>query len=202
MSSLEGRFFMKISQTLLVAAIVESLSAPWRAAATRSPLRRIRPSATAPGAPDVKAPATPATRRRPPRPAAKHACKGKNDCKGQGGCKSDKNSCKGQNACKGQAAARRPELDARNELRKRILTLRSSKLFLACHGASDVGFTLFFFGDFSSPVTASTSSRVDGSSTRESFLASDLGIGLGLRTVHYTHILEHAPPSIGVEILS
>ena len=34
------------------------------------------------------------------------------------------------------------------------------------------------------------------------FSLGNLGIGLGLRTVHYKHILEHQPPVDWFEILS
>ena len=113
--------------------------------------------------------------------AAKHACKGMNACKGLGGCKTGDNGCAGKNSCKGKggcavpvAEGRASEVGARGRERP------------ADHG--DRG---------GSPPRSRRTLR-----QMNRFGLPDLGIGIGLRTVHFGEILSSRPAVDWFEVIS
>ncbi len=133
-------------------------------------------------------------------------CAGKNSCKGKGGCASAdvKHSCKGMNSCKGQggcksgdARMRRQELlQGQGRLRGSRRRRRPNSIGLPRGSRNGPWPPRPFFTVSIRPMTRHTSS------SRNRWGFPDLGIGIGLRTVHYAHILETRPKVDFFEILS
>ena len=116
--------------------------------------------------------------------AAKHDCTGKNACKGQGGCKSGDAGCAGKNSCKGKGGCAVPV--------KPITWARSDKAACRARAAARA--------DRLSPLDPGRGCRerpLPDSVSRGRFVVTataamsnrwnlpDLGIGVGLRTVHF-----------------
>ncbi len=114
-------------------------------------------------------------------------CAGKNSCKGKGGCASKeyKHDCAGKNACKGQGQGGKNDCKGKSGLR------RSS--------GSAEGFVTRQSTEGRRPARLSSNSN---GHPMNRFNFPDLGIGVGLRTVHFGHILGSQPDVDWFEALS
>ena len=107
-----------------------------------------------------------------------HACAGQNECKGKGGCASAaaKHGCSGQNACKGKGGCKTTDhaCAGKNDCKgKGGCAVPAKKKAAAGRSAPKAADTPFSMGD--------------------RFGLPDLGVGVGLRTVHFGHILSKEP---------
>ena len=123
--------------------------------------------------------------------AAKHICKGHNECKGQGGCASDaaKHSCAGKNDCKGMGGCKSGDngCGGQERLQGQGRLLRSGEP----RALRQEGQGLL-----------QGQGRLQELRSGNRFGLPDLGIGVGLRTVHFGHILAQKPEVDWFEVLS
>ena len=124
-----------------------------------------------------------------------HVCAGKNACKGQGGCHTKDNSCAGQNACKGKggcaSASMQHECAGKNACKGQggCKTAKNR-----CAGRTPAR--------LKAAARSPPRRRLPGGHRRrparlplmgDRFGLPDLGVGVGLRTVHFGHVLSKEP---------
>ncbi len=149
----------------------------------------------------------------------KHVCKGMNSCKGTGRLQERRRGLRWQELVQGQGRLRlgRPQAllqgherlqgpgrmqDRRRQLRRQEFLQGQGRL----RGSRQEGcqFHRVFPGAFGPPdfIPAGNLNLKPETPNRNRWGLPDLGIGVGLRTVHYPHILEQKPAVDFFEILS
>ncbi len=148
----------------------------------------------------------------------KHACKGMNSCKGNGGCKTGDAGCAGKNSCKGKGGC--ATVESRTAARARTSCKGQGGCKTGDGGCAGKN-SCKGKGGCDVPVKKSSRPRPcrrgprravapvlpHPLSTPSSTMANrwgfpDLGIGVGLRTVHFGHILGQHPRVDWFEVLS
>ena len=122
----------------------------------------------------------------------KHGCKGQNSCKGKGGCKANDNGCKGKNSARARAAAqptvrnlqRRSQLGSYQNPRSLVLRAGMRPTLNTCPNQLFAAVTEL------------------GNACQSVQWPTDYGIGIGLRSPHYHHILTRKPVVDWFEIIS